>query len=197
MSSSDDNDSQSNIYEQGRQRSGRWRRSRRLNSLISSTPPKDFMTLNFRPHSKPVPHRPRFLLAGDEGLGQSTHFAPAVLHSMEHLKVHVLDLPALFGVSSRVPEEACAQVRHHRSYPKYVLKICPLTLKDLGNLSNISSRKVNKNASETFTLTFCEKKFLGEHQTIVHCFLKISYFFYCSSSCFLENFRGGGQQCLG
>jgi hypothetical protein len=55
-------------------------------------------------------HRPRFLVCGKRGMGQSTHVSPAILHSMEHIPVHCLDLPALFGVASKTAEEACAQV---------------------------------------------------------------------------------------
>ena len=55
-------------------------------------------------------HRPRLLLAGEEGQGQTTHLAPSIMHHMERLPVHVLDLPALYAVSARTPEESCAQV---------------------------------------------------------------------------------------
>jgi len=58
----------------------------------------------------PVTYRPRLLLSGVEGAGQTTHIAPAVLHCAEHLSVFLLDLPALYGVTTRTPEEACAQV---------------------------------------------------------------------------------------
>ena len=58
----------------------------------------------------PVAYRPRFLLTGEEGAGQTTYLAPAVLHCVEHLTVYSLDLPALYGVTARTPEEACAQV---------------------------------------------------------------------------------------
>ena len=56
-------------------------------------------------------HRPRFLVCGKRGMGQSTHVSPAILHSMEHIPVHCLDLPALFGCASKTAEEACSQVR--------------------------------------------------------------------------------------
>nr|XP_032815335.1 ATPase family AAA domain-containing protein 2B isoform X1 [Petromyzon marinus] len=59
---------------------------------------------------KPSTHRPRLLLAGDPGSGQSSHIAPALIHSLEKLPVHKLDLPLLYGVSARTPEESCAQV---------------------------------------------------------------------------------------
>lgn len=55
-------------------------------------------------------YRPRFLICGNQGMGQSTHIAPALLHAMEHMTVHCLDLPALYGVASKTPEEACSQV---------------------------------------------------------------------------------------
>ena len=55
-------------------------------------------------------YRPRFLICGRQGMGQSTHVAPALLHTMEHMTVHCLDLPALYGVTSKTPEEACSQV---------------------------------------------------------------------------------------
>ncbi len=57
-------------------------------------------------------YRPRFLICGGQGMGQSTHIAPALLHAMEHMTVHCLDLPALYGVTSKTPEEACSQVQH-------------------------------------------------------------------------------------
>lgn len=55
-------------------------------------------------------YRPRLLVCGGQGMGQSTHIAPALLHCMEHMTVYCLDLPALYGVTSKTPEEACSQV---------------------------------------------------------------------------------------
>ncbi|XP_076804906.1 ATPase family AAA domain-containing protein 2-like isoform X1 [Clavelina lepadiformis] len=55
-------------------------------------------------------HRPRFLLCGGPQDGQTTHLAPALLHDLEGIPVHLLDLPALYGTSTRSPEEACALV---------------------------------------------------------------------------------------
>lgn len=57
-----------------------------------------------------VSHRPRLLICGRGGLGQTTHMAPAVLHLLEHLPLHRMDLPSLHAVTARAPEEACAQV---------------------------------------------------------------------------------------
>ncbi|XP_070777290.1 ATPase family AAA domain-containing protein 2-like isoform X2 [Enoplosus armatus] len=58
----------------------------------------------------PTSHRPRMLLAGRPGAGQTSHLAPAVLHALERFTVHSLDSAVLFGVSSTSPEEACAQL---------------------------------------------------------------------------------------
>lgn len=60
--------------------------------------------------SRRASHRPRLLICGRPGLGQTTHVAPAVLHLLEHLPLHRLDLPSLHSVTARAPEEACAQV---------------------------------------------------------------------------------------
>ncbi|KAM3595715.1 uncharacterized protein V6R79_001526 [Siganus canaliculatus] len=59
---------------------------------------------------QPTSYRPRMLLAGRPGSGQTSHLAPAVLHALERLPVHSLDSAVLFGASSTAPEEACAQV---------------------------------------------------------------------------------------
>ena len=50
------------------------------------------------------------LLTGHPGQGQSNHVAPALLHAMEKLPVHTLDLPALYAVSVKTAEESCADV---------------------------------------------------------------------------------------
>ncbi|XP_077863535.1 ATPase family AAA domain-containing protein 2-like [Saccoglossus kowalevskii] len=55
-------------------------------------------------------HRPRLLIAGEPGLGQSSHLAPAILHHLERFHVHCLDLPALYSVNVTSPEESCVQV---------------------------------------------------------------------------------------
>uniref|UniRef100_A0A4W3HVM1 ATPase family AAA domain containing 2B n=1 Tax=Callorhinchus milii TaxID=7868 RepID=A0A4W3HVM1_CALMI len=60
--------------------------------------------------ASPTSHRPRLLLCGDKGCGQSSQLAPALLHSLERFSVHRLDLPALYSVSAKTPEESCAQV---------------------------------------------------------------------------------------
>jgi hypothetical protein len=57
-------------------------------------------------------HRPRLLLVGSSPRqAQTSHLGPSLLHHMEHVAVHTLDLSSLFEVSGRTPEEACIQVR--------------------------------------------------------------------------------------
>lgn len=58
----------------------------------------------------PTAYRPRLLLAGAPGSGQSSHLAPALMHHLDKLPVHRLDLPTLYSVSTKTPEESCAQV---------------------------------------------------------------------------------------
>uniref|UniRef100_A0AAZ3PHK4 ATPase family AAA domain-containing protein 2 n=1 Tax=Oncorhynchus tshawytscha TaxID=74940 RepID=A0AAZ3PHK4_ONCTS len=75
----------------------------------------------FAPYS-PTSYRPRLLLAGPPGSGQGSHLAPAVLHHLDKLSVHRLDLPTLYSVSAKTPEESCAQVfcEARRSVPSVV-----------------------------------------------------------------------------
>uniref|UniRef100_A0A3P8VR80 ATPase family AAA domain containing 2 n=1 Tax=Cynoglossus semilaevis TaxID=244447 RepID=A0A3P8VR80_CYNSE len=60
--------------------------------------------------SQPTSYRPRLLLEGKSGSGQSSHLAPAVLHALEKFTVYTLDLAVLFGTSVTAPEETCAQI---------------------------------------------------------------------------------------
>ncbi|KAL0967728.1 hypothetical protein UPYG_G00256130 [Umbra pygmaea] len=71
---------------------------------------------------QPTSYRPRLLLAGPPGSGQSSHLAPALLHQLDKLCVHLLDLPTLYSVSAKTPEESCAQVFREalRSVPSVV-----------------------------------------------------------------------------
>ncbi|XP_042188719.1 ATPase family AAA domain-containing protein 2B [Callorhinchus milii] len=71
---------------------------------------KPFLHFSMSAHHQPTSHRPRLLLCGDKGCGQSSQLAPALLHSLERFSVHRLDLPALYSVSAKTPEESCAQV---------------------------------------------------------------------------------------
>lgn len=61
--------------------------------------------------SQPTSYRPRLLLEGRVGSGQSSHLAPAVLHALEKFTVYTLDMAVLFGTSTTAPEETCTQVR--------------------------------------------------------------------------------------
>ncbi|XP_077431925.1 ATPase family AAA domain-containing protein 2 isoform X2 [Vanacampus margaritifer] len=60
--------------------------------------------------SQPTSYRPRLLLEGRHGSGQSSHLAPAVLHSLEKFTVYTLDMAVLFAASASAPEEICAQI---------------------------------------------------------------------------------------
>ncbi|XP_030074605.1 ATPase family AAA domain-containing protein 2 isoform X2 [Microcaecilia unicolor] len=71
-----------------------------------------FLHFNRHAYYQPISYRPRLLLTGEHGMGQGTHLAPAVLHSLEKLSVYTLDLAVLFGVSATSPEETCAQLFH-------------------------------------------------------------------------------------
>uniref|UniRef100_A0A667YYW8 ATPase family AAA domain-containing protein 2 n=1 Tax=Myripristis murdjan TaxID=586833 RepID=A0A667YYW8_9TELE len=60
--------------------------------------------------SAPTSFRPRLLLEGRPGSGQSSHLAPALLHALEKFTVYTLDMAVLFGASATAPEETCAQL---------------------------------------------------------------------------------------
>lgn len=68
------------------------------------------------PHLPPSVYRPRLIICGNTNMGQTDHMGPGLLHSLEGLSVHCLDLSALFSVSTKTPEEACAQVRLNNYY---------------------------------------------------------------------------------
>ncbi|OWF52018.1 ATPase family AAA domain-containing protein 2B [Mizuhopecten yessoensis] len=85
-------------------------------------PKQQFINFTSYAYKEPSTHRPRLLLAGTPGQSQSSHLAPALLHHMEQLPVHVVDLPSLFAVSAKTPEESCAQIFREamRSSPSIV-----------------------------------------------------------------------------
>ena len=59
----------------------------------------------------------QLLLVGKSAdYGQTTHLAPAIVYTMEHVTAHILDLTTLFSESTRSPEEACVQVYHSHYY---------------------------------------------------------------------------------
>uniref|UniRef100_A0A8B9NHE4 ATPase family AAA domain-containing protein 2 n=1 Tax=Accipiter nisus TaxID=211598 RepID=A0A8B9NHE4_9AVES len=68
-----------------------------------------FLDFSRNAYYQPTSCRPRFLLVGEPGYGQTSHLAPAVIHALEKFPVYTLDLSVLFvGVTS--PEETCAQL---------------------------------------------------------------------------------------
>lgn len=68
-------------------------------------------SLAHNPHALPNVFRPRILLHGEGGMGQTTHIAPALLNELEKYPIHTLDLPALFaGAGYRTPDETCVQI---------------------------------------------------------------------------------------
>ncbi|XP_042560325.1 ATPase family AAA domain-containing protein 2-like isoform X1 [Clupea harengus] len=80
------------------------------NGPKQATAARSFLSLTRSVLNQPTSYRPRLLLSGRSGSGQSSHLAPALLHTLEKFTVYTLDLAVLFGVSSTTPEEACAQL---------------------------------------------------------------------------------------
>lgn len=70
----------------------------------------NFLHLNRNACYQPMSFRPRLLIVGEPGFGQSSHLAPAVIHALEKFTVYTLDIPVLFGISTTSPEEACSQM---------------------------------------------------------------------------------------
>ncbi|XP_019112381.2 ATPase family AAA domain-containing protein 2 isoform X2 [Larimichthys crocea] len=79
-------------------------------SQLKTPAVKGLLNLNRSVLSHPTSYRPRLLLEGRSGSGQSSHLAPAVLHALEKFTVYTLDMAVLFGASATAPEEACAQI---------------------------------------------------------------------------------------
>ncbi|XP_007435947.1 ATPase family AAA domain-containing protein 2 isoform X2 [Python bivittatus] len=69
-----------------------------------------FLNFNRNAYHQPTSYRPRLLITGKPEFGQASHLAPAVIHALEKFPVYTLDLSILFGVSSKTPEETCAQL---------------------------------------------------------------------------------------
>ncbi|KAB5539855.1 hypothetical protein PHYPO_G00093960 [Pangasianodon hypophthalmus] len=88
----------------------------------SSIVHKPFLHFTTSAYQQPTSYRPRLLLTGPQGSGQSTHLAPALLHHLNKFTVHRLDLPTLYSVSAKTPEESCAQVfrEAQRSVPSVI-----------------------------------------------------------------------------
>ncbi len=51
-------------------------------------------------------YRPRILVSGTSGQGLTTYLLPAVLHYLEKLPCHKINIPSIFSNSVRTPEEA-------------------------------------------------------------------------------------------
>nr|DBA24004.1 TPA: hypothetical protein GDO54_011714 [Pyxicephalus adspersus] len=83
-----------------------------INKLPNGKPKENrpFFHLSVNAYHQPTSYRPRFLICGKPGLGQGTHLAPALIHTLEKFTVYTLDLAVLFGVSVTSPEETCAQL---------------------------------------------------------------------------------------
>ncbi|KAM9782763.1 ATPase family AAA domain-containing protein 2B [Neosynchiropus ocellatus] len=114
--SDDDNDDHSaSIYEDRTPASPK-------NLPCFSATHRPLLHFSFSAIQQPTAYRPRLLLAGAPGSGQSTHMAPALLHHLDKLPVHRLDLPTLYSNSAKTPEESCAQVfrEARRSMPSVV-----------------------------------------------------------------------------
>nr|XP_046228810.1 ATPase family AAA domain-containing protein 2B isoform X2 [Scatophagus argus] len=90
--------------------------------LSCSATHRSFLHFSSSALQQPTAYRPRLLLAGAPGSGQSSHLAPALLHHLDKLPVHRLDLPTLYSISAKTPEESCAQVfrEARRSVPSVV-----------------------------------------------------------------------------
>ena len=57
-------------------------------------------------------YRPRILIRARPGQCVSTYIGPAILHHLEKLPCHKLDIPSLFSNSARSPEEAMFHIIH-------------------------------------------------------------------------------------
>ncbi|KAM6228021.1 ATPase family AAA domain-containing protein 2-like [Porphyrio hochstetteri] len=71
---------------------------------------RQFLDLSRTANYQPMCSRPRFLLVGEPGYGQTSHLAPAVIHALHKFPIYTLDLPALFAGNTSL-EEKCAQMR--------------------------------------------------------------------------------------
>ncbi|XP_060557412.1 ATPase family AAA domain-containing protein 2-like isoform X2 [Ruditapes philippinarum] len=99
---SDDDERDVNIYEHKVDK-------RRKNSNIPELP-ETFLNFTSYAYRHPSTHRPRVLLSGRNDQGQSSYLAPAIIHHLEQLPVHTLDLSTLYAVEARTPEESCAHI---------------------------------------------------------------------------------------
>uniref|UniRef100_H2YAJ4 Bromo domain-containing protein n=1 Tax=Ciona savignyi TaxID=51511 RepID=H2YAJ4_CIOSA len=78
----------------------------------TSLPPNGLSTLtsNAQSYRESVIHRPRLMICGADKAGHTTHLAPAILHDIEGLPLHLINIASLFSISACTPEESCSQV---------------------------------------------------------------------------------------
>ena len=62
------------------------------------------------PLSEPFSFQPRMLVCGVEGMGQVRHLGAALVHLLESLPCHTMDVASLHRMGTRTSEEACVQV---------------------------------------------------------------------------------------
>ena len=55
---------------------------------------------------------PRILLCGEDD-SHTRHLGPALLHTLEHLPCHILDVTTLFEETGKAAEEAMIQVENN------------------------------------------------------------------------------------
>ncbi|XP_053394851.1 ATPase family AAA domain-containing protein 2-like [Mercenaria mercenaria] len=99
---SDDDDRDVSIYEQ------KIDKRRKVSNIPEQ--PETFLNFTSYANRHPSTHRPRLLLSGTNDRGQTSHLAPAIIHHLEQLPVHTLDLSSLYAVNARSPEESCAHI---------------------------------------------------------------------------------------
>ncbi|KAM6444341.1 ATPase family AAA domain-containing protein 2-like [Rhynochetos jubatus] len=76
---------------------------------MPARPKKEFLDFSRNAYYQPTSYKPRFLLAGEPGCGQTSDLAPAVLHALEKFPIYTLDLPRLLG-NIASPEKRCVQL---------------------------------------------------------------------------------------
>lgn len=98
------------ILEECQDKDRRLSSERRSTSRTPSLDLTNYLGMASHPHIPPAVFHPRLVLCGQADMGQSTYLAPALIHALEDFPVKTIDLLAVFGSSTRSPEEACTQV---------------------------------------------------------------------------------------
>jgi SpoVK/Ycf46/Vps4 family AAA+-type ATPase len=91
-------------------------------------------------HRRDLSFRPRVLITGRPGQALSTYVGPAILHHLERLPCHILDLATLFSNSARTAEENLCRVFHEakRTVPSVLY------------VPNLSELCMNETVKQTF-----------------------------------------------